>query len=53
MVHPVVTVVGVAEEYLAAVDGIGADMLEVRYFVAPEGSVAGGGWLIGPGVSWC
>ena len=43
--HSGATVVCVAEEYLAAVDGIRDQMPEVRHFVALEGSIAGGGWL--------
>ena len=43
--HSGATVVCVAEEYLAAVDGIRDQMPEVKHFVALEGSVAGGGWL--------
>ena len=39
--HSGATVVCVAEEYLAAVDGIRDQMPEVRHFVALEGSVAG------------
>jgi acyl-CoA synthetase (AMP-forming)/AMP-acid ligase II len=43
--HSGATVLCVAAEYLAAVDGIRDQMPEVRHFVALEGSVAGGGWL--------
>ena len=41
--HSGATVVCVAEEYLAAVDGIRDQMPEVKHFVALEGSVAGEG----------
>ena len=43
MNHSGASVVCVAEEYLAAVDGIRDQMPEVKHFVALEGS--GDGWF--------
>src|SRR6266568_7533992 len=43
--HSGATVVCVAEEYLAAVDGIRDQMPGVRHYVALDGSLPGDGWL--------
>src|SRR5271155_2860726 len=43
--HSGATVVCVAAEYLAAVDGVRDRMPEVRHFVAFEGSGASEGWI--------
>jgi fatty-acyl-CoA synthase len=43
--HSGSTVVCVAEEYLAAVDGVRDQMPGVKHFVALEGRVPGDGWL--------
>ena len=43
--HSGSTVVCVAQEYLAAVDGIRDQMPGVRHYVALDGSVPGDGWL--------